>query len=222
MLEKNVILTEKIDLENGGKRENRWNVTYSETVPHIWRAFFQITIHCKKVLGTSFDREFNALKECAIQMEKIDSENGAKKEKKDGMLHTHRQFLKFDQVFSRLKSRFNTSFDAEFNALPDYVIIIDKIDLENWEEKEKEDGMWHIQRQFLIFDEFLFKIKIHLKNRLTQWLDEEFNARKEYRILLQRIDLENGKKDRMLDILREFFIFCEFVVVCQIDTLETI
>ena len=53
-------------------------------------------------------------------------------------------------------------------------------------------------------------------------MDGEFNALEEYRILLERIDLENGEKDRMLYIQREFLIFSESVVVCQIDTLETI
>ena len=73
----------------------------------------------------------------------------------------------FVWIKTHCKKVFSTSFDREFNARKEYVILIERIDLENSEEKEKEDGMWHIQRQFVIFDEFLFKIKIHLKNRLT-------------------------------------------------------
>ena len=37
-------------------------------------------------------------------MKKLDSENREKKEKKDGMLHIQRQFLMFDEFFSKLKS----------------------------------------------------------------------------------------------------------------------
>ena len=57
------------------------------------------------------------------------------------------------------KNRLNTSFDAEFNALPDYIILIEKIDLENGEKIEEKDGMSHILRQFLIFDEFFSRLK---------------------------------------------------------------
>ena len=41
----------------------------------------------------------------------------------------------------------NRSFDAEFNALPDYGIVIEKIDLENW---GKKDGLLHVQREFCV------------------------------------------------------------------------
>ena len=37
-------------------------------------------------------------------MKKVDSENRDKKQKKDGMLHTQRQFLMFDEFFSKLKT----------------------------------------------------------------------------------------------------------------------
>ena len=65
----------------------------------------------------------------------------AKKGKKDGMLHIQRQFLTLDEFFSRLKfivkSRLNASLDAEFNALKEYVILIEIIDLKNGEKNEK-------------------------------------------------------------------------------------
>ena len=71
-----------------------------------------------------------------------------------------------------------------------------------------------------MFDEFLFKIKIHWKNRLNRSFDAEFNALEEYGILIEKIGLENCEKnDGMLHIQREFLIFDEFVGVCQIDTL---
>ena len=50
----------------------------------------------------------------------------------------------FFKVKIHWKKRLNRSFDAEFNALPDSLILIEKIDLENEEEKEKKDGMLHI------------------------------------------------------------------------------
>ena len=51
-----------------------------------------------------------------------------------------------------------------------------KVDSENKDNKEKKDGMLHIQRQFLMFDEFFFKIKIHWKNWLNTSFDVEFNS----------------------------------------------
>ena len=102
----------------------------------------------------------------------------------------------------------NKSFDAEFNALPDSLILIEKTDLENW---KKKDGMFQIQRQFLILEIF-FKIKILWKNRLNRSFDVEFNALPNYGIIIEKIDLENwGKKDGLLNIQREFFIFDEFL-----------
>ena len=77
----------KIDSENEKKRENKdEKVTYSKTIPHLSGIFFKIKIHWKNWLNTSFDVECNALLGYVILMEKIDSKNGEKREKKDGML----------------------------------------------------------------------------------------------------------------------------------------
>ena len=56
------------------------------------------------MLNRSFDAEFNVVEEYRILIEKIHSENCGKKRKKHGMLHNERQFVIFDEVFSRLKS----------------------------------------------------------------------------------------------------------------------
>ena len=62
----------------------------------------------------------------------------------------------------------NRSFDAEFNALPDYAILIEKIDLESVGKKQNKDGMFHIHRQFLIFDEVFSRLESIGK---TGWID---------------------------------------------------
>ena len=192
-LKEYLIQTEKIDLENReNKQETNLDDAHSQRIPHIWRVFFQITIHCKKVLDTSFDREFNALKECGILIEKLDLENWEKKKKwmECYTLRDSSSYLtKFFKIKIHWKNRLNRSFDAEFNALPDYGIIIEKIDLENGEEK---DGMLHIQGQFLIFDE----ITTYCKKTFSASFDREFDALKEYVILIGKIDLENGEKKK--------------------------
>ena len=99
------ILIEKIDLENVGKKTKQtWNVTNSQRIPHIWPGFFKIKIHWKNRLNRSFNEEFNALRETPILTEKIDWGNCEKKEEKDRMLHTQRQFLIHDEFFPRWKS----------------------------------------------------------------------------------------------------------------------
>ena len=54
------------------KWEKTSNVTHPEKTPHIGRVLFKIEIHWKSRLNTSFDAEFNALKEYLILTEKID------------------------------------------------------------------------------------------------------------------------------------------------------
>ena len=115
------------------------------------------------------------------------------------MFHIHRQFLIFDEVFSRLKSiaknRLNTSFDEEFNARGKYVILIEKLHLENWNKRKNgwnvtySESVPHIWRVFV-------RIKTHCKKIFSTSFDREFNARKEYVILIERIDLENWGKNR--------------------------
>ena len=74
------------------------------------------------------------------------------------MLHIQRQFSHIWRVFLKIKihwkNRLNISFHAKSNALPESLILIDKIDPENLEKEEKKDGMLHTHRYFLIFDEF--------------------------------------------------------------------
>ena len=67
-----------------------------------------------------------------IQRNSIEDSTGGANEKKNIECDTFRDnssYLK--KIKIHWKNRLNRSFDAEFNALPDYVILIEKIDLEN-------------------------------------------------------------------------------------------
>ena len=180
----------------------------------------KIKIHWKSRLNTSFDAEFNALKQYLILTEKIDLENREKNQKtKLDVTHSQRIphiWRVFFKIKIHWKNRLNRSFDAEFNALPDYGIIIEKIDLENGEKKMD----LHIQREFFIFDEFLCELKPIAKKVFSTSFDREFNARKEYIILIERIDLENWeekvKEDGMWHIEKQFLIFDEFLFKIKI------
>ena len=108
-----------------------------------------------------------------IQRNSIEDSTGSANEDKKIWNVTHSETIRhiwrvFLKIKIRWKNRLNISFDEEFNALPDYAILIEKIDLENVGKKQNKHGMLQIHREFHIFDEVFSRLKFIGK---TSWID---------------------------------------------------
>ena len=108
--------------------------------------FFEIKIHCTKSLKMSLDAEFHALQDSAFVWTESILENPKNREKKSSFQH----WLLIPDIFRNSfdikihsKKTLNTSLDAKFNALQEYITCIERIDFGNPRKSEKRSSFQH-------------------------------------------------------------------------------
>ena len=158
---------------------------------YILRIFFHIKIHCKSISNASLNAEFNALIEYV-------SSHSSEPNWKNTSIHTDSNansyiFRIFVDIKIHCKSIWNASLDAQYNALKEYVLLIEGTHMQKPEKKRLNNtdfcAIAHILPLF-------FSGKIHSKNTLNASLNAEFNAPKEYVVLIEATDLQNLEKSK--------------------------